>query len=229
LVVEFYERVGYLPEAVVNYLLLLGWALDDRTEWFTREQMIEAFSLERVNKAPASFDPQKLMAFQEHYMRSLPVQRRAGLALPYLVRAGLAPSPPSEELTQRLLRVVRAAGDRIKVAGDILNYDDFFTPGDRLAYDEKAFGKRVRSAAGAVERLGRFAERLQGVEPFEAAALERLMHEFVESEEIKMGQIIHAVRVAVTGKAVGFGLFEALEILGRETCLDRIRRALERV
>jgi glutamyl-tRNA synthetase len=229
LVVDFYERVGYLPGALLNYLLLLGWALDDKTEWFTREEMIEAFSLERVNKAPASFDPSKLTAFQEHYMQSLPAEKRAALALPYLQRTGLLPSPAPEEAMQRLLQVVEAAGDRIKVAGDILDYTDFFIPGDRPAYDEKAFEKRIRSAPGAAERLARFAERLREAEPFEAAALERLLREFVDAEGIKIGKIIHAIRVAVTGKAVGFGLFETLEILGRESCLVRIRRALERV
>jgi len=83
-IVDFYERVGYLPDAVVNYLLLLGWALDDRTEFFTRKEMIEAFSLGRVNKAPAAFDPNKLRAFQEHYMNALPVEDKAAMCLPYL-------------------------------------------------------------------------------------------------------------------------------------------------
>src|SRR5262249_5026656 len=72
-VVDFYEQVGYLPEAVVNYLVLLGWSIDDRTEFLTREQMIAGFSLERVNPAPASFDPVKLLAFQMQYMRELPM------------------------------------------------------------------------------------------------------------------------------------------------------------
>jgi len=229
LVIEFYERVGYLPEALLNYLLLLGWALDDRTEWFSREEMIEAFSLERVNKAPASFDPQKLMAFQEHYMRSLPAERKAAAALPYLQRAGLVPAPAPAAAAARLLRVVEAAGDRIKVAGDILDYGDFFTPDDRLVYDEKAFDKRIRSADGAAGRLARFAERLRCAGSFDADSLERLLQEFVQSEGITMSQIVHAVRVATTGKAVGFGLFEALEILGRESCLERVENALERI
>ena len=72
--VDFYRTIGSLPDALVNYLLLLGWSLDDRTEFFTRKEMIQSFSLERVNKAPASFDPQKLSAFQSHYMQQLPVR-----------------------------------------------------------------------------------------------------------------------------------------------------------
>ena len=72
-IVDFYEQVGYLPDAILNYLVLLGWSLDERTEFFTRQQMIDNFSLERVNRAPASFDPKKLWSFQDHYMQELPV------------------------------------------------------------------------------------------------------------------------------------------------------------
>ena len=77
MIVDFYREVGYLPHAIINYLLLLGWSLDDRTEFFRRDEMIRQFSLERVNKAPASFDVKKLFAFQEHYMAALPVEEKA--------------------------------------------------------------------------------------------------------------------------------------------------------
>ena len=228
-IVDFYEQVGYLPEAIVNYLLLLGWALDDRTEFFTRQEMIDSFSLERVNKAPASFDPKKLWAFEEHYMQALPLERKLDLALPYLQKAGLVGSPPASDVPPQVSRILQAAGDRINVAGDILDYSDFFLPDDRLPYDERAFDKRLRKPPDAAGLLARFRERLAGAEPFDAETLEGLLSEFVESEGIKVGQIIHAVRVAVTGKAVGFGMFETLAILGRESCLARIDQALARL
>ena len=85
-IVDFYREVGFLPDAIINYLLLLGWSLDDRTEFFTRAEMIDHFSLERVNKSPASFDPQKLMAFQAHYMQQLPHKQKVARVLPYLQR-----------------------------------------------------------------------------------------------------------------------------------------------
>jgi glutamyl-tRNA synthetase len=88
-IVDFYEQVGYLPHAILNYLLLLGWSYDESTEYFSREEMIERFSLERVNKAPASFDPKKLFAFQDHYMQELPLKQKVAKVLPYLQRAGL--------------------------------------------------------------------------------------------------------------------------------------------
>ena len=225
-IVDFYERVGFLPDALLNYLLLLGWSLDDRTEEFDRPAMIESFSLERVQSSPASFDPAKLVAFQERWMERTPVAERARRALPYLERAGWVPSPPDDAATARVEAIVAAAGDRIKVAGDILDYADFFTPSAELDYDEKAFEKRIARPEGAAERLARYRARLVGIEPWREAELESSMRDFCDAEEIGLGKIVHAVRVAVTGKAVGFGMFETLEIVGRDETLARIDRAL---
>lgn len=218
--VEFYSRVGYLPHAVVNYLLLLGWSLDDKTEFFTREEMIANFSLERVGKGSASFDPDKLSAFQDHYMQALDVEKKVTLAAPFLAAAGLQADPA------RLRAVLRAAADRLKVAGDILNYRAFFEADDVFTYDQKAFEKRIAKAEGAKDLLSGFRDRLGGADPFVAASLERLLQEYIASRGVQLGQVIHAVRVAVTGQPVGFGLYECLEILGKPHCQARINRAL---
>jgi glutamyl-tRNA synthetase len=225
-VVDFYREVGFEPDALVNYLLLLGWSLDDRTETFTREQMVEHFSLERVNRSAASFDPQKLLAFQERRMQALSLDERVARTRPFLERASLVDTPPTDAQRSRLGQVVAAAGERLKVAGDILSYPEFFQADAQVAYDEKAFNKRVRKD-GVEPLLRRFRDRLANIEPFDAQTLDRTMHQFVDTEGIGIGQIIHAVRVAVTGKAVGFGLFEGLSILGREACLERIDCTLE--
>src|SRR5262249_34309171 len=105
-IVDFYEQVGYLPDAIINYLLLLGWSLDDRTEDFSRDEMIRLFSLERVNKAPASFDAKKLFAFQERRMAALPLEQKVAMVLPYLQKAGLIPSPPPQGVVDRVRAVV---------------------------------------------------------------------------------------------------------------------------
>jgi len=225
-IVDFYEAVGYLPEAIINYLVLLGWSIDDRTETLSRDQMVELFSLDRVNKAPASFDPAKLFAFQERYMQQLPAAAKAAMATPYVRKAGLAAGLDNGALGARVGAIVAAAGDRIKVAGDILDYRDLFIPDGELGYEEKAFAKRLRKPEGAGERLRRFRDRLAAADDFRPEALEALMQEFVAAEGIGHGEIVHAVRVAVTGKAVGFGLFDILSILGRDRCLARIDRAL---
>jgi len=225
-IVDFYREVGYLPEALINYLALLGWSLDDKAEHFGISGLIENFSLDRVNKAPAGFDPAKLQAFQTRHMMELSVEQRVDLALPYLQRAGLVGSPPSDEVRRTLAQVIEAAGDRIKVAGDVLNFPEFFVADDALEYDEKALEKRLRKPDEAAGLLAKFRDQLAAAQPFDAPTLESLLHQFVEAEEIKVGQIIHALRVAVTGKAVGLGMFETLAILGRERCLGRIAKTL---
>jgi glutamyl-tRNA synthetase len=229
IIVDFYQQVGYLPHAVLNYLVLLGWALDDKTEFFSQPEMINHFSLERVNKAPASFDPKKLFAFQEHYMQLVPVPEKTALVLPFLEKAGLVSSSATGAADARVTAIVRAAADRIKVAGDILDYAEFFQANDQFPYDESAFEKRIRKPPEAAGLLRQFREQLAAAPAFDAAALEKLLYDFVQAQRIQIGQIIHAQRVAVTGKAVGFGLFEALALLGKEHSLARIDRALGRL
>jgi glutamyl-tRNA synthetase len=226
-IVDFYEQVGFVPDGLVNYLLLLGWSLDDKTEEFTREEMLQHFALDRVNKAPASFDPEKLMAFEARAIQRVPIKQRVAKAVPFLQRAGLVPNPPPCGTAPYVTRILDAAGDRLKVAGDILDFDDFFLADDRLPFDEAALDKRLRKPAGARELLAAFRAELALAEPFTAEQLERLMHAFVEAKGIKIGDIVHAVRVGVSGKAVGFGLFDTLAILGRDRCLARIDRALQ--
>jgi glutamyl-tRNA synthetase len=225
-IVDFYEQVGFLPDAVLNYLMLLGWSLDDKREEFTRAEMIELFSLDRVNKAPASFDPQKLFAFQDRAMQQLPPKQKTARTLPYLQRAGLVAQRPPCDTGPYLTRILAAAGDRVKIAGDVLDYADFFTADDNLEYDAAAFEKRIAKAENARELLAAAADELPTVTPFDAAALERWLHAFIERRGVKMGDIVHALRVAITGKAVGFGLFDALAILGAERSQRRIERAV---
>ncbi|MFO7675653.1 MAG: glutamate--tRNA ligase [bacterium] len=225
--VEYYRSVGFLPGALVNYLVLLGWALDDRSEHFTRDELVRVFSLDRVNRAPASFDPRKLTAFQVRHFLALPREEAVRLTLPFLERAGLVGRPAGPEVERRLAAVLAAAGDRIKVAGDVLDFGDFFVPDDRLEFEPAAFEKRL-AAPGAAGLLGRFRDRLAAVEPFAPAELEAALERFTADEGVKVGAVIHALRVAVTGKPVGFGMFETMAILGRESCLARIGRALAR-
>jgi glutamyl-tRNA synthetase len=226
-IVDFYEQVGYLPDAIINYLILLGWSLDDKTEFMSRQTMIENFSLERVTKAPASFDPKKLWAFQDHYMQALPLKQKVSRMLDFLQQAKLVPTPAPCDVGPLLTRIVEAAGDRLKVFGDILAYADFFFQ-DEIKYDEKAVEKNLRKA-GAAELLRDFRAKLAALEPYDVPSLEKMLHDFVAEKQIKTGDVIHAVRVATTGKSVGPGLYDCLEILGKEKCLKRIDKALAMV
>ncbi len=225
-IVDFYRDVGYLADAVINYLMLLGWSLDDKTEDFSRDEMIKHFTLERVTKSPASFDPKKLWAFQDRHMQRLPVKQKVPLMLRFLQGAKLVSDPAPCEVGPKLTRIIEASGDRLKVAGDILQYADFFFVADEtLAFDEKDVQKRLASPKSK-ELLQKFKEVLAGVEPFENEPLEAALQQFIDREGIKIGDIIHTVRVAVTGKSIGPGLYDCLSLLGRKSTLSRIDRAL---
>ena len=227
-IVEFYREVGYLPDAIVNYLVLLGWSLDDKTEDFTREQMIQSFSLERVTQAPASFDCKKLWAFQDRYMQRFPMKQKVSKAVDVLQRARLVPDPAPCDLAPKLMAILEASGDRVKTFGDVLQYADFFfIPDDQLPYEEADFQKRVATPAGigVLEKLrALYAE----VEDFSVANLEEVLKSFLTREGIKVGDVVHTLRVAISGKAVGPGLYDCLAILGKTSVLARIDRTLAR-
>ncbi len=238
-IVDFYRQVGYLPEAIVNYMALVGWALDDKTEFFLMKDLLRDFSLEGVTKGAASFDPSKLFAFEEKHMSAQTVDQKISLCRPFLEKAGLV-VPLSKTNDQREWvfttsgssicldgrSLIAAAGDRIKVAGDILDFADFFAPDDSFPYDEAALEKRITNDSTGKQLLDEFRDVLAKQEKFDHASLEAVMQQFLTDKGIKPAQIIHALRIATTGKAVGLGMFEALEILGKDRVLKRLSRVV---
>lgn len=224
--VSYYEEVGYLPAGVLNALARLGWAFDDKTEHMSREFLIENFALDRVIKSPAGFDPDKLKSYQEHWVGALSRDEKIDRCLPYLQSAGHLPTEIDDDTREYLGQVIDAMGERIVLFSDILACDDFFTADDQLTFDEKAFAKRITKPDDAVPLLTKFRGQLASAEAFDAESLERLLKDFVEAEGVGIGQVIHALRVATTGKAKGPGMFDCLAVLGRERCLARIDRAV---
>ncbi len=258
-IVDFYRQTGYLPEAILNYLALLGWALDDKSEYFKPEELTDLFSLEGVTKAAASFDPAKLFAFQEKHMNNLSAEEKYARVLRYLVAAGwlkvldgpyagktlfgeLPDLFPAEtafvpvnhpEMTPgeaaRLLKgLIAGTGDRIKVSGDILDFVEFFESDTQFPLEEKAWEKRLAGDPNAAPLLKEFREKLAAVPApeFTPENLEALFMGFIGEKQIKPAQLIHALRVATTGKGTGIGMFEALELLGPTRTLKRIDRVL---
>ncbi len=152
-------------------------------------------------------------------MQATSIADKKRLTLPFLEKAGLVPTSLVDDLDEYLAALLVAAGDRIKVAGDILEFSDFFIADDELIYEENAFAKRLtqttcrrappRSLPPCPGRHRELRSRRTG---------SALMRDFVAAEDIKIGDVIHALRVAVTGRSVGFGMFEILEVLGRERC-----------
>ena len=226
--VEYYERMGYLPAGILNSLSRLGWSLDDKTEFMSLETVIQNFTLDRIVKAPAGYDAEKLQSYQQYWMNQLPLADKIDGCLPYLEAVGLK-GDDGQAFKAYVSQVLTAVADRLRVFSDILDYKEFFVADEALAYDEKAFGQRIRDAVEAPGLLKQLREQLVAVEPFDAPTLDALVHAFVESKGIKIGQIVHALRIATTGRGIGIGLFDALALLGRKRCLTRIDRTLERV
>ncbi|HXD86041.1 MAG TPA: glutamate--tRNA ligase [Urbifossiella sp.] len=215
--IHYYKMVGYLPAAVLNYLVLLGWSFDDSREDFTLPQMTQLFSLERVNKSPASLDVKKLFAFQERYMAALPLLEKVDGVNPFLKRSGI------DADRGVVSRIVEAAGPRIKVFGDILDYADFFIPDEQLPYEPKAVEKHLKKEPGS-GWIGELRQIVAAAEPFDVPTLKMKIEAFIQEKQAKPIPVTQTLRVAVTGKEVGFGIYETLAILGKERCLARIDR-----
>jgi glutamyl-tRNA synthetase len=220
---QYIER-GYLPDAVLNYLARLGWSYDASQEIFTRQELIEKFSLERVNSSPASHDQDKLFWIEGEWMKTLPLDAKVEGVLPFLVREGLAKEPLSADDRTRLEAVIMALADRLKVFADILKLGRFFFT-DRPAYDPDAVKKRLRKD-GVPVMLGELDQLLEVADPFDTATLEKIIHDYAERSGRKMGDVVNPLRVVVTGQAIGPGLYDCLHILGKGACRARISQAI---
>jgi len=222
--VAFYREMGYLPAGLINYLGRLGWSLDDKSEYIPLDEMIAKFGLDRVNDSPASFDPDKLSWLAGEYMKLLPADQKLDGCLPYLRRAKLVGDTIDETKRAKLLQIIVACGERIKLFSDILTLAaPFLLP--EPAYEPKAVEKRLKKA-GAADLLRGFADVLREVTPWDPPTLEAALKDFCTAKSVKIGDMVHPVRVATTGSEVGIGLFDVLAILGREECLERIGKAL---
>lgn len=213
-----YWEAGYLPEAMFNFLALLGWAYDDKTEIMTREEIIQRFRLHKVNPSPAVFSRQKLDWMNGVYIRGLGQHDLAVRLLPYLQQAGLN---ADEGMVRCLVPLVQ---ERIKVLPDAVQLVDFFFT-DELDYQTKWLVGKKMGAADSLEALRRVVDVLEHVPSFDEEALEISLRELTEQLGLKAGQLFGIIRVAVTGKQVAPPLFGTLRVLGRERTLARLRTA----
>jgi glutamyl-tRNA synthetase len=215
---NFYRRAGYLPEAMLNYLALMGWAMPDEREEFSLEEFIQAFTLERISLGGPVFDLEKLRWLNGKYLRRLP---RAGL----LER--LRGSLLSDEY---LLSVLPLVQERIDTLEGFFDYAQFFFTGE-VAYDADAVKTMVpkgRTAAETAKVLRAvLEEEVDQVLDWQPATVEAALRRFGEKAGWTPNELFMAVRVATTGRAASPPLFETLAVLGKETCRRRLRRAAE--
>ncbi|MDP9066867.1 MAG: glutamate--tRNA ligase [Actinomycetota bacterium] len=214
--VRAYRDQGFLPEAVVNYLALLGWSFDDKTNIFTVEELIERFSLDRVGKNPAAFDVAKLEWLNGHYIRESDPNVIADALVPFCVREGL-PADTEEGLAilRSVTPLLTERMKRLTEAPPMVRF--LFGP---VEPDEKAAGV----LDGQEGYLGEVAARLEGLDKWTAAAIEEALRALSEERALKPKKAFQPVRAAVTGTLVSPPLFESLEILGPDETLARLRR-----
>ena len=204
--VEDFRAQGYIAPALVNYLALLGWSYDDRTEIMSRDELVERFTLERVGKSAATFDYEKLEWMNGFYLRALPPEEYADNLIAYLREQGYE---WDEELVRRAAPLVQ---EKIATLGQFPAFAGFLFA--RVEPDPELLGD------GAV--LPAAAETLAAVEPFEAERIEQALRELAERLGLKPREAFQPIRLALTGSAVSPGLFESLELLGKEESLARI-------
>lgn len=221
---QYIER-GYLPDALVNYLARLGWSFDDTQELFTRAELIEKFSLERVNSSPASLDPDKLFWIEGERMKETPLDKKVEGAIPFLQAEKLVGDPISDDDRALLESVIIALGDRLKVFSDVVKLGRFFFE-DAVTFDPDAVKKRLRKP-GVPEMLRELDALLVETEPYDLPTLEQAVHAYAEKSGRKMGDVVNPLRVATTGQGVGPGLYDCLFLVGRDRCRARIAQALK--
>ena len=221
-----YRDRGFLPEGLLNYLALLGWAIAEDRDIFTMEEMVEAFTIERVNPNPARFDLKKAEAINATHLRALPVEELAERMVPFLQRAGALDDEPSSEQRALLLAAAPLVQERMVTLGESVEMLGF------LFIDEGAFTRDPADAAKLLEtedgqRIVEAArEALASLESWETTAIdEALRAALIEGLGLKPRNAFGAVRVAITGRRISPPLFESLELLGRERSLARLAAA----
>lgn len=235
-----YRDEGYLPEAIVNFMSLLGWTPPDGREFLTLEEIIAEFSLDRVTKAPSVFDPEKLTWMNANYIRRMDVEELARRCLPFLERAGLVaegldrlpaggepPEPPEGMVRSDFARVVWVVSleqERIETLAQIVEATEFFFR-RRVEPDEKA--SRMLRTPGVGKALARVLEAYRAQEDWRPEPLEALGRRLVEELGLSARKLFQPIRAAVTGRLASPPLFDTMAALGRDLCLERLAAAVE--
>jgi glutamyl-tRNA synthetase len=222
-----YREQGYLPEAMVNFLALLGWSLDDKTELLSRRELIDNFSLERVSRTAAIFNRDKLNWMNGVYIRRLSLEDFTQRAIPFL-ESGLPKEvnrPISKEYVSRIVPLTR---ERINTLAEAATYANFFFL-DKLKYDASLLIGKKMTIETTLKALKVAQEKLSLLESFDHDSLEGTLRPLADELGLNAGQLFSPLRVATTGRTAAPPLFETMVVLGKERCLERIRVAIEKL
>lgn len=212
-----YREEGFLPEALLNYLVRLGWSNGDQ-EIFSIDEMTSLFDIDDVNKAPSSFNTEKLEWLNQHYIKEADPAHIANLLAPHLGKLGIDPTQGPD-----LVKVVEAQQERANTLVEMADISTFFYE-DYKEFDEKAAKKNLRPVAA--EAMTKIREALAALETWSEETIHSAIDEVAAALEVKMGKVAQPLRVAVVGRAASPGIDITLFLVGQEACLRRIDRAL---
>ncbi len=213
-----YRDAGYEPEALLNFLAFLGWNPGTEQEVFTLDELVQSFSIDRVGSSGVQFNLEKLRWYNQQHLRLRTAEELAEAMKPHLAAAGL------DAGHAYLTRVAALMQDRLAFVSDIVTMGRYFFE-DPTTYDE--IGVRKRWKADAPALVLAYADRLEALPEFDEALAEDALRALAEASEVGAGRIIHPTRLALSGVSAGPGLFAMMALLGRETCVRRMRRAVE--
>ncbi|MGI6218219.1 MAG: glutamate--tRNA ligase, partial [Coriobacteriales bacterium] len=223
--VQAFRDEGYLPEAMLNYMSLLGWSLDGETTIFDKKTLFDHFTLDRINKSPAVFDVTKLEWINSVYIKEMGASEFVDRAKPWIEKAGLATADEVEKNRSWYEQLYPLIAERVKKMTDLAPMIEFLFTGDEVKFDEKSVNK-VLKKEGAPEMLDALADALgdEGLN-WDAESIETALRALPEKMDVKPRKLFQVARVAITGTQVSPPLFGSIALLTRQNCLARISAA----
>lgn len=215
-----YREDGYLPEAFINMLALLGWNAGTDQEFFSIGELIENFSLDRVVKSGARFDPEKAKWFNRHYLQQKTATELTQLFLPILSGKGI------EASTEKVERVVEMVKERCEFVADLWEQSSYFFEAPK-AYDEKTVQKKWKEDTS--EKLNTILDVFKEVQDWQAATIKETFSEFMNAKEWGFGVVMVPIRLALVGTSAGADLFDICELIGKDETIARIRKAIDTI
>jgi glutamyl-tRNA synthetase len=221
-----YEQQGYLPEALLNFLALLGWSLDDKTEVMSQEEIVKNFGLDRISKTAAVFNREKLEWMNGVYIRSLSTEEFSQRSMPFLEK-GLSLDITRPLDVTYVGRMAPLVQERARTLAEAPELAEFFFA-DKLDYDVSLLLNKIERAE-AIAALRASVDKSGGLGSWDAASLESVFRPLAEELKLKTGVFFGLLRVAVTGRTAAPPLFQTMEVLGEERCIKRLKAAMDKL